>query len=152
MMSSAPITALVFLLPLPAVWISSPTCALPWVPTNVSVSSSCSARNSGETSLITSYLAYVDRSIISEVPFDMDKLAKFLVEDKKSNPSHYCMMTISEGATIEGGDIVETGEADAYGHRKLGGVGEITASEIKRPDWLRYHVSAIRLFDALRRS
>jgi 6-phosphofructokinase 1 len=89
-------------------------------------------RNSGETSLITSYLAYVDRSIISEVPFDMDKLAKFLVEDKKSNPSHYCMMTISEGATIEGGDIVETGEADAYGHRKLGGVGEITASEIKR--------------------
>jgi 6-phosphofructokinase 1 len=62
----------------------------------------------------------------------MDKLAKFLVEDKKSNPSHYCMMTISEGATIEGGDIVETGEADAYGHRKLGGVGEITASEIKR--------------------
>jgi 6-phosphofructokinase 1 len=89
-------------------------------------------RNSGETSLITSYLSYVDRSIISEVPFNMEKLADFLMEDKRNNPSNYCMMTISEGGIIEGGDIVETGEADAFGHRKLGGVGEVTASEIKR--------------------
>jgi 6-phosphofructokinase 1 len=89
-------------------------------------------RNSGETSLISSYLSYVDRSIISEVPFNMEKLAEFLMEDKRNNPSNYCMMTISEGAVIEGGDIVETGEADAFGHRKLGGVGEVTASEIKR--------------------
>jgi ATP-dependent phosphofructokinase / diphosphate-dependent phosphofructokinase len=89
-------------------------------------------RNSGETSLISSYLSYVDRSIISEVPFNMEKLADFLMEDKRNNPSNYCMMTISEGAVIEGGDIVETGEADAFGHRKLGGVGEVTASEIKR--------------------
>ncbi len=89
-------------------------------------------RNSGETSLISAYLSYVDRAIISEVPFNMEKLAEFLLEDKRNNPSNYCMMTISEGAVIEGGDIVETGEADAFGHRKLGGVGEVTASEIKR--------------------
>lgn len=89
-------------------------------------------RNSGETSLITAYLSYVDRSIIPEVPFNMETLAQYLLEDKRNNPSNYCMMTISEGATIEGGDIVETGEADAFGHKKLGGVGEVTASEIKR--------------------
>jgi 6-phosphofructokinase 1 len=89
-------------------------------------------RNSGETSLITAYLAYVDRSIISEVPFNIEKLAEFLMEDKRNNPSNYCMMTISEGGIMEGGDIVETGEADAFGHRKLGGVGELTASELKR--------------------
>jgi 6-phosphofructokinase 1 len=89
-------------------------------------------RNSGETSLISAYLSYVDRAIISEVPFDIHKLADFLLEDKRSNPSNYCMMTISEGAIIEGGDIVESGEADAYGHRKLGGVGEQTADMIKQ--------------------
>jgi ATP-dependent phosphofructokinase / diphosphate-dependent phosphofructokinase len=89
-------------------------------------------RNSGETSLISAYLSYVDRAIISEVPFNIEKLADFLLEDKRNNPSNYCMMTISEGATMEGGDIVETGEADAYGHRKLGGVGEQTAEMIKR--------------------
>lgn len=89
-------------------------------------------RNSGETSLISAYLSYVDRAIISEVPFDIEKLARFLMDDKRNNPSNYCMMTISEGAIMEGGDIVETGEADAYGHRKLGGVGEQTASLVKQ--------------------
>lgn len=89
-------------------------------------------RNSGETSLITAYLAYVDRAIITEVPCNIDKLCNFLLEDKRTNPSNYAMMTISEGAIIEGLDVIETGEADAYGHRKLGGVGEIVAAEVKK--------------------
>jgi ATP-dependent phosphofructokinase / diphosphate-dependent phosphofructokinase len=89
-------------------------------------------RNSGETSLISAYLSYVDRAIISEVPFNVAKLAEMLLEDKRNNPSNYAIMTISEGGIIEGGEVIETGEADAYGHRKLGGVGEITADQIKK--------------------
>lgn len=88
-------------------------------------------RYSGETSLIAAYLAGVDRAIISEVPFDPEKLAKFLVEDKKANPSNYAMMTISEGAKIRGGEVVMTGREDAFGHRKLGGIGAITGDLIK---------------------
>ncbi len=89
-------------------------------------------RNSGETSLISAYLAYVDRAIITEVPFSIERLSQMLMEDKRNNSSHYAIMTISEGAIMEGGDVIETGEADAYGHRKLGGVGELAAQEIKR--------------------
>ena len=89
-------------------------------------------RNSGETSLISAYLAFVDRAVISEVPVNLDQLTQFLLEDKRNNPSHYAIMTISEGATIEGGEIIETGEADMFGHRKLGGVGLILAEEIKQ--------------------
>ena len=89
-------------------------------------------RNSGETSLVTAYLAYVDRAIISEVPFDIEKLAEFLVEDKRNNPSNYSIMTVSEGAIMHGGNIIETGEEDAYGHKKLGGIGEIISDEITR--------------------
>jgi 6-phosphofructokinase 1 len=88
-------------------------------------------RNSGETSLFVAYLANVDRAIISEVPFDPQKLSALLLEDKKANHSNYAIMTISEGATMIGGNVVETGEADAYGHRKLGGVGEIAGENIK---------------------
>ncbi len=40
-------------------------------------------RNSGETALISAYLADVDRVIISEVPFDIERLAKLLVGDKR---------------------------------------------------------------------
>ena len=89
-------------------------------------------RNSGETSLISAYLAYVDRAIITEVPCNIKKLVDFLVEDKRNNPSNYCIMTISEGAILEGSDVVETGEEDAYGHRKLGGVGLVLSDQIKR--------------------
>ena len=89
-------------------------------------------RYSGETSLISAYLASVDRAIISEVPFDPERLAALLMEDKRRSPSHYAMVTISEGATYTGGDIHLSGEADAYGHRKLGGVGEATGQMIKQ--------------------
>lgn len=89
-------------------------------------------RNSGETSLIASYLAGVDRAIISEVPFDCHKLAEFLVKDKKDNPSNYAMCTISEGAMMTDGEVIESGEEDAYGHRKLGGIGQITSDYIKK--------------------
>jgi 6-phosphofructokinase len=89
-------------------------------------------RNSGETSLFAAYLAHVDRAVISEVPFDPEKLSALLLEDKRANPSNYAIMTISEGATLLGGAIVETGEEDAYGHKKLGGVGEVTGDLIKR--------------------
>lgn len=88
-------------------------------------------RNSGETSLISAYLAFVDRAVISEVPFNIDRLASFLVNDKKLNPSHYAVMTISEGAKAEGGAIIESGKADMFGHRKLGGIGLDVAEAIK---------------------
>ncbi|MCA9973991.1 MAG: ATP-dependent 6-phosphofructokinase [Anaerolineales bacterium] len=88
-------------------------------------------RNSGETSLISSYLAGVDRAVISEVPFDPEKLAGLVLQDKMTNPSNYAMVTISEGAHMQGGKVVEFGEADAYGHRKLGGIGEITGEALK---------------------
>jgi len=89
-------------------------------------------RNSGETSLISSYLAGVERAIISEVPYDPEKLAEYVLKDKRDNPSNYCMVTISEGAHMVGGKVVEYGEADAYGHRKLGGIGEITGEALKK--------------------
>jgi 6-phosphofructokinase 1 len=89
-------------------------------------------RNSGETSLFVAYLSNVDRAIISEVPFDVEKLAALLVEDKRANPSNYAIMTISEGASIIGGQVVEYGEEDAYGHKKLGGIGQITSDAIKK--------------------
>jgi 6-phosphofructokinase 1 len=88
-------------------------------------------RYSGETSLIAAYLASVDRAVISEVPFDPERLAALLMEDKRRSPSNYAMVTVSEGATYTGGDIYLSGEEDAFGHRKLGGIGETTGQMIK---------------------
>ncbi len=88
-------------------------------------------RYSGETSLVSAYLSGVERAIISEIPFDVEKLGELLVKDKRSNPSSYAMMTISEGATMVGGEMVQGGQVDAYGHQKLGGIGLVTAEALK---------------------
>ncbi len=81
-------------------------------------------RNSGETALIAAYLADADRALISEVPFDIERLAKMVVEDRRANPSNYAVVAVSEGASMIGGQIHEYGQEDAFGHRKLGGIGQ----------------------------
>ncbi len=89
-------------------------------------------RYCGETSLISAYLAGVERALISEVPFDPRKLAELVMEDKKNNPKNYVMITISEGAKFVGGEMTLSGECDAYGHRRLGGIGEETGELLKK--------------------
>ncbi|HOT99172.1 MAG: 6-phosphofructokinase [Anaerolineaceae bacterium] len=88
-------------------------------------------RNSGETALITGYLSYVDRTIICEVPFNTQEVAELLASDKRNSKSHYSLCVISEGAHTDSGEIVEWGAPDAYGHRKLGGIGEVLSDQIK---------------------
>jgi 6-phosphofructokinase 1 len=88
-------------------------------------------RYCGETSLISAYLAGVDRAIISEVPFEPKRLARLIMQDKRANPNNYAMITMSEGAKMVGGDMYLTGDSDAYGHKKLGGIGEETGAVLK---------------------
>ncbi len=88
-------------------------------------------RYSGQTALISAYLSAADRCIISEVPFDVEKLTKFLLEDRETNPSHYAMCVISEGAHCINGEMIHGSDEDKYGHRKLGGIGLVTAERIK---------------------
>jgi 6-phosphofructokinase 1 len=89
-------------------------------------------RYSGETCLLASYLAGVDRAVIAEVPFDCDKLYHLLDADRSDNPSNYAVVAVSEGATIIGGGTIESGEADAYGNRKLGGIGGIVSDYLEK--------------------
>lgn len=89
-------------------------------------------RNSGETALISGYVSGADRVLISEVPFDIDRLAAMVVQDQKDNPENYAIVLVSEGAHMIGEVPLESGPADAYGHRKLGGIGEVVGKSIER--------------------
>ena len=88
-------------------------------------------RDAGFTALYTAYVTSI-RCLIPEHPFDLDKLAALLMEDKRGNPSHYALVIISEGAIWKGQQIHEYGDADAYGHRKKVSVGEALSDELKR--------------------
>ena len=88
-------------------------------------------RNSGETALISAYLADADHALISEVPFDVEALAPLVVASRERNPSQYALIAVSEGASMIGGQVQEYGQEDAYGHRKLGGIGLVVADALK---------------------
>ena len=82
-------------------------------------------RRSGETALLSGFLAQVDRTVIAEVPADLGVLLPLLAEDKATNPAHYAMCVISEGAKLAGdgngdGDIAKPAsqrDDTGIGHR-----------------------------------
>jgi len=90
-------------------------------------------RYAGFTAMLPTLAGASDRCLIPESKFDLDHLTQIMVEDRNSSSSKYSSVMISEGAMIEGREMVYEGEeADAYGHKKLGGIGDIVSSEIKK--------------------
>ena len=89
-------------------------------------------RHSGETALIASYLADVDRAVIAEVPFDVEKLAELAAADRLENPARYAMIVVSEGAKMEGGKVLTQDQMDESGRKRLGGIGEMIGEELTR--------------------
>lgn len=88
-------------------------------------------RDAGFTALYTAYVTST-RCLIPEYPFDVDRLCEVLIEDKRNNPSSYALVVVSEGATWHGREVMEYGDADAFGHRKKVDIGTDLAQEIKK--------------------
>ncbi|MDT8400557.1 MAG: 6-phosphofructokinase [Bacteroidales bacterium] len=89
-------------------------------------------RYAGFTAMLPTMAGSANRCVIPEYKFDLDHLAQLLVEDRNSNPSKYAVLLISEGAMFEGGEMIFSNiEKDAYGHAKLGGIGDIVSNELK---------------------
>jgi ATP-dependent phosphofructokinase / diphosphate-dependent phosphofructokinase len=62
-------------------------------------------RRSGETALLSGFLAQADRTVISESPVVTADLVNLLVEDRAANPDKYAVCVVSEGAGIDGGGL-----------------------------------------------
>jgi 6-phosphofructokinase 1 len=89
-------------------------------------------RYAGFTAMLPTMAGAANRCVIPEHKFDISRLTELLVEDRNSNPSKYSVCLVSEGAMFEGGEMIFTSaEKDAYGHAKLGGIGDIISSEVK---------------------
>jgi 6-phosphofructokinase 1 len=90
-------------------------------------------RYAGYTALLPTMAGAADRCVIPEHPFDMDHLTELLVHDRNRNPSRYSVVLVSEGATLRGQDDMtfENHETDQFGHKKLGGFGDVVADRLK---------------------
>jgi 6-phosphofructokinase 1 len=89
-------------------------------------------RYAGFTALLPTMAGAANRCVIPEHRFNMERLCELLTEDRSENPSLYSVVLVSEGATVEGGDMTFKGEEqDMFGHRKLGGIGDYVAHQLK---------------------
>lgn len=89
-------------------------------------------RYAGFTAMLPTMAGSANRCVIPEYKFNVEQLARLLVEDRNANPSKYAVVLVSEGAMFKGGEMIfADAEKDAYGHAKLGGIGDLVSSEIK---------------------
>jgi len=89
-------------------------------------------RYAGFTAMLPTMAGAANRCVIPEYKFNIERLAELLVYDRNHNPSHYSVVLVSEGAMFEGGEMVfANGSTDAYGHAKLGGIGEAVSARLK---------------------
>jgi 6-phosphofructokinase len=89
-------------------------------------------RYAGFTALLPTMAGAAHRCLIPEQPFNMERLCELLAEDRAENPSQYAVVLVSEGAVAEGGGMMFKGEEkDMFGHKKLGGIGDYVAHQLK---------------------
>ena len=89
-------------------------------------------RYAGFTALLPTMAGAANRCVIPEYEFDIDRLTELLISDRYTNPSKYSVVLVSEGAMFSGGGMVFSDQKeDAYGHKKLGGIGDIISNQLK---------------------
>jgi len=90
-------------------------------------------RYAGFTAMLPTMAGAANRCVIPEHKFNMEQLTQLLIYDRRRNPSNYSVVLVSEGAMFEGGEMVfQSGTADAFGHKKLGGIGDAVSEELTR--------------------
>jgi 6-phosphofructokinase len=89
-------------------------------------------RYAGFTAMLPTMAGAANRCVIPEFKFHIERLAELLVDDRKKNPSKYAVVLVSEGAMFEGGEMVfQDSKTDAYGHAKLGGIGDLVSKRLE---------------------
>jgi 6-phosphofructokinase 1 len=89
-------------------------------------------RYAGFTAMLPTMAGAANRCVIPEYKFEIEQLTELLSEDRRRNPSRYSVVIVSEGSMFRGGEMVfQSGDLDAYGHAKLGGIGDLVSVKLK---------------------
>ena len=89
-------------------------------------------RYAGFTAMLPTMAGAAHRCVIPEYKFNIERLAELMMYDRSHNPSRYAVVLVSEGAMFEDGEMVFTDKTeDAFGHMKLGGIGDLISARLK---------------------
>ncbi|HEY8582759.1 MAG TPA: 6-phosphofructokinase [Capillimicrobium sp.] len=89
-------------------------------------------RHAGWIALHSGLAGGADVILVPERPFDVDEICARL-ERRFAYGRHFGIVVVAEGATPVGGEIAAVGGAtDAFGHARLGGIGQQLEREIEQ--------------------
>jgi 6-phosphofructokinase 1 len=70
--------------------------------------------------------------LVPEVPFDIDEVCEFIRHRHEERQRYASIVVVAEGATPKEGTILTaSGETDAFGHIRLGGIGDWLAKAVE---------------------
>jgi 6-phosphofructokinase 1 len=88
-------------------------------------------RYAGFTAMLPTMAGAANRCVIPEQPFDVELLTELLSRDRHRNPSKYAIVLVSEGARFGGDMVFADLSRDAFGHAKLGGIGDLVSAQLQ---------------------
>ena len=89
-------------------------------------------RHAGHIALWSGIAGGATMVLIPEVPFDIDEVCDAIRHRHETKGRYASIVVVAEGATPKEGTLaLVSGETDAFGHARLGGIGDVLAKEIE---------------------
>jgi len=89
-------------------------------------------RHAGHIALWSGIAGGATMVLIPEEPFDLDEVCAAIVHRHENKNRFASIVVVAEGAVPKDGTFsTSTGEVDAFGHARLGGIGDALAKEIE---------------------
>jgi phosphofructokinase-like protein len=89
-------------------------------------------RHAGWIAVYAGIAGGADIVLVPEQPFDIDAVCA-RIEQRHRSGTNFSIVVVAEGAhPLDGTISVQSGELDAFGHERLGGISNVVADEIGR--------------------
>jgi 6-phosphofructokinase 1 len=88
-------------------------------------------RHAGWIAAYSGLAGGADAILVPERPFDIEEVCNHL-RRRHDKGRRFSIVVVSEGAHPAGGEVTSSGQVDAFGHARLGGIAVALESEIER--------------------
>ncbi|MGD0651517.1 MAG: 6-phosphofructokinase [Verrucomicrobiia bacterium] len=87
-------------------------------------------RQAGWIALWSGIAGGADVVLLPEFPMSLDEICK-IIKARQASGRNFSIIAVAEGFKLEGHEVLQTKELDAFGHIRLGGIGEVLCREIE---------------------
>ena len=88
-------------------------------------------RQAGWIALWSGIAGGADIVLLPEFPVSLNEICQ-IIRQRQASGKNFSIIAVAEGFKLEGHEVVQARELDAFGHVRLGGIGEVLCKEIEK--------------------